>query len=83
MAVLSAEELAELRRRVRTSVGNVTWTKPQINAAVQATENWFEANRSSLVSAIDTATSPHSFTGAQKKALVAYWMLQKFAREGV
>lgn len=83
MAVLTPEELADLRRRVRRSVGDVSWTKPQINAALQAIEDWFELNRTLIVAAIDTASNPFTFTGPQKKALVAYWMLQKFGREDV
>ncbi len=83
MALLSQMELADLRRNVRRSAGDVSWTKPQINAAVQAIEDWFVQNRSSLVTAINTATGPFLFTGAQKKALVGYWMKQKFGREGV
>ena len=81
MAVLSGLELAELRRAMATN-GTVTWTKPQINAALQAIEDWFEANRASLGAAIE-AVAPGLYTAPRKKRLVAYWLRQKFVREGV
>lgn len=82
MAILSVKELAELRRACARNVTPVTWTKPQINAALQAIEDWFEANRASLGAAIETA-APLQFAGPLKKRLVAFWLRQKFGREAV
>lgn len=79
MAVLTSEQLATLRQRI--PAGN--WAKPTINAAFQAIEDFFENNRATISTAIDTATAPHVFTAAQKRRLVALWLLQKFAREGI
>ena len=82
MAILTLEELAFLRRETAKHQTPVTWTKPQINAASQATENWFEANRASLNSAINAATSPVVFPAAVKLRLVKEWLRQKFERGG-
>ncbi len=85
MAILSAPEQAELRRQIAAELPAVDFTKPQVNAAFQAIEDWFEANRASLSTAINAATVPagYTFTAAQKRILVAYWLRQKFGREGV
>jgi len=82
MAVMTSDELVELRQEC--AVGEtVSWNKATINTALQAVEDWFEANKASLAGEIDTATAPFTFTNAQKKKLVAYWLRQKFRREGV
>ena len=81
MAILTGDELAELRRAMAAN-GTVTWTKPQINAALQAIEDWFEANRVALGAAIEAA-APGLYNATRKKRLVAYWLRQKFVREGV
>jgi len=80
MAVLSSLDLAELRRDVAPNT-NVNYPKATINAAFQAIEDWFEANRASLGSAIDTA-APGVFNAARKQILVKYWLEQKFERGG-
>ncbi len=81
MAVLNTAELAELRQSLAEGKV-VSWTKPQINAGLQAIEDWFEANKGNLGSAIE-AVAPGAFNAARKKELVAYWLRQKFRREGV
>lgn len=79
MAILAATPLAELRQAVASGLV-VTWTKPIINTALQAIEDWFEANRASLGTAIE-AVAPGAFTNPQKKKLVAYWLSYKFGQE--
>lgn len=81
MAVLNTTQLEELRRHLETSGIAVTYTKVQVNAALQAIEDWFEANRTSLSTAINAGTAPFTFTGAQKVKLVKFWLLQKAGRE--
>jgi hypothetical protein len=82
MAVMTSDELVEIRREC--AVGEtVTWDKATINIALQAIEDWFEANKADLVGAINTATSPFVFSNPQKKKLIAYWLKQKFRRENV
>ena len=78
MAVLTPSELAELRRGLAKNMAEVTWDKTAANAAHQAIENLFESSRGTFASAIGPG-----FSGSQKKKMVAFWMLQKFRREGV
>lgn len=82
MATLLNNELSELRQTAGRDQA-VDYTKPQINAALQAIEDWFEANRAALGAAINTATAPYVFTPALKRRMVAHWFRQKFSREGV
>ena len=82
MAVLTASELAELRRNTSAASGTVTWDKGQINAALQAIEDDFENRRASVINAIDAATAPFAFTGAQKKQIIRHWLAQRSHREG-
>ena len=82
MALLTATQLSELRQKF--TVGeSPTWTKATVNAALQAIEDWYEANKATGVTAVNTATSPTVFTANQKKKLFAFWLYQKFIREGV
>lgn len=81
MAVLTQQQLVPIRRFVAKAVGAPRYTKPQINAAAQAVEDWFEANRAALGTAIETA-APGMFNTAQKKQLVAAWLSSKFERGG-
>lgn len=82
MAALLPGELTELRQLVARDQ-LVDYTKTQANAALQAIEDWFEANRTALGNAINTATAPYVFTPAMKRRLFAHWCRQKFGREGV
>lgn len=86
MAVLTSEQLTEIRQRLATKATEqgfpVDYTKPIINVAAQAVEDWFEANRPSLSAAINAATNPLVLTASQKKFLVAYWFYQKIKIEG-
>ena len=81
MAVLTAGELAQIRRDCAALGLTVNYIKPQINAAAQAVEDWYETNKGGISTAIDIATAPFVFTASQKKAVGAYWMLYKFGKE--
>lgn len=82
MAVLDSLQLAEVRRAYADRRGpGVDFTKPQVNAAIQAIEDWFEANRATLAAAIDAATAPYVFPAAQKKLLAAMWLDHKSRRD--
>jgi hypothetical protein len=81
MAMLSNDQLTELRQAVARESATVPWTKPQINAAVQAIEDWFEANRAALGTAMEAA-APGLFSAAQKRVLVKFSLAQKFAWGG-
>jgi len=82
MATLTAEELAELRRDICKGQ-RPNFTKVTINSALQAVETWFEANRASIKTAINTSTAPYVFTNPMKKILIAHYLKQKFKRENV
>ena len=83
MAILTADQLTELRQRFAATLATLGVTKAEVNAALQAVEDYFENTaRAGFGAAIETAV-PAKFTAAQKKRLVAYWLLQKFTREGV
>ena len=79
MAILINLELDELRRRVASEL-NVDWTKPQINVALQAAEDWFETNKVSLLTSIDSATAPKVFTIGQKRRIATAWLKYKFSK---
>lgn len=80
MAVLSPSDLATLRQEF--AVGRtVAHTKPQINAVLQAIEDFIEANRVALGTAIEAA-APGVFNAGQKRDLVKFWLRSKFLRGG-
>lgn len=85
MAVLTSDELTAIRREVARGLQAtgtpINFTKAQVNAAIQALEDWFEANRAAASTAINNATSPFVFTNAQKKQIMAYWLQLKFGKE--
>ena len=81
MAVLTATQLAELRRMAAAEASVVTWNKTQVNPVLQAIEGWWEASRASLGAAMEAA-APGVFNAAQKKALGKYWLWQKYGRGG-
>jgi hypothetical protein len=82
MAILTGDQLAELRRGIAGEAVSVNWSKSTANAATQAIEDWYEAQRASLGAQIDSATSPFVFTNSQKKSLGKFWLKQKFGRGG-
>ncbi len=82
MAILTADELAALRRRMAASAGAVDWDKGTVNAALQAVEDKFELIRSDISATIDTAAAPFVFTVQQKEKLVGATLQRKFVREG-
>ncbi len=81
MAVLDSAQLASLRQSLARLETAIDYDKPTVNAALQAIEDWFEANRSGIATAIDAATSPFVFSAARKRRLVKFYLLQKSGRE--
>lgn len=81
MPILSVLQLAEIRQKCAQISPSVNYTKPQINAALQAVEDWFENARPVLNGSINAATLPFILTPEQKRQLVKFWLLQKFGRE--
>lgn len=76
---IPVSNLAEVRESCGKAVP-VTWTKTEINAAAQAFIDWFDsaAARQAIGTAMDTATSPKIFTGAEKRAIITACLYQKF-----
>lgn len=77
MAVLNGGELNTIQQGCEKIV-TVDYTKAQINTAIQAIEDWYQLNKGDISTDIDTATSPFSFSIAQKKAIFAYWAFYRF-----
>lgn len=85
MATLSVTELASIRQECAKTQA-VDYTKPVINAAAQAIEDYLEnmlTNRpaTSLNAAINAATSPVTLSAAQKKKIGAEVLQRKFLRD--
>jgi len=81
MPILSATQLVEIRQAAARDQELVNWDKAQINAAAPAVEDWFEANRASLNTAINAATNPLVLPAAVKRLLIIAFLLQKARRE--
>ena len=73
MAVMSPTELADARKIARQLLGTLNYSKPTVNDAIQAIEDWFEANRSGISTVIDTATfeDPHQYAQGLHHVFVA------------
>ena len=85
MATLSAAKLAVARRATSGQLKKIVEysgaDKPTLNAAVQAVEDWFEGQRSTISTDINTATSPTVLSANTKKFLVASYLAYKAAKE--
>jgi len=82
--MLTNQQLAELRRAVARGRADVPWDKGTINAALQAIEDAFEANRTTLEAAVDVSTAAldgRTFAKAEKAELISAWSQQKATRE--
>lgn len=93
MAVLTGTELAKCRNFCESGFAPVNYTKPQINAALQAIEDAMR-NRliiagdvgqtvQQVVSAAVTASSAYPWSNAQKKILFALWADLTFQKDKV
>ena len=80
MATISTPHLVACRRGLERSGNPINYNKTQINAAIQAIEDRFEATRSGFNTAIEGA-APGIFSAAQKRQLFAYWASIKFEIE--
>ncbi len=80
MAVLTKPQTRQIGRHITRGV-TTDWSSTQADAAVQAIEDWFEANRGAISAAINAASSPKVFSAAQKKTLLLEFLLQKVRRE--
>jgi hypothetical protein len=90
MAEITPEQAVELRRIAARRSPTVTWTKPQINAALQAIEDAIQSTsnvggrsiKAALALAIENA-APGVFTNPQKDELFVIWCRFNVARGGI
>lgn len=89
MAVLITPELVSLRQLIARQMAP-TWTKPQINAALQAIEDAVQStsnvgNRSlkTYIGNAIEAAAPGVFTAGQKDTLFILWSYFNARRGGV
>ena len=66
---ISAKRLTTLRRELARRVANVNYTKPEANAAFQATRDAMDANRPGIRTDIETA-APSAFNLGQKNHII-------------
>jgi hypothetical protein len=83
MAVLTTEQKASLRRFIAGESQTVGWNKAQVDAMMQAIDDWADANQASLNAAINAATQPLgiTFTAGQKTRAFVYWCLMRHLRD--
>ncbi len=82
MAILTIEQLTELRQGVERENDIATWSKADLNAAVQAIEDKWGTIQAELSTAIDVATAALVFSNPMKKKIGKYWLRQRFDRGG-
>ena len=83
MATLTATELAELRQQIeREWITDIDFNKSVANAALQSLEDWYEGERATVSGLMDTATTPKTFTGAEKKLIAKSYLKWKFEQGG-
>jgi hypothetical protein len=86
MAVLTADELVSLRRKLAhlaEATGlPIDYVKSEVNDAFQAIEDWWElpATKADISNAIDASTA-FSFTNEQKKKIGKFWLELKAGKE--
>jgi hypothetical protein len=82
MAILTAAELDDVRHQWQRDADGIPWSRPKVNAALQAVEDVFTgtALQTALSNAIDAAIAPGTMTAAQKRVLVKHWLWSRFAR---
>lgn len=74
MAILTADELQDIRQRMAAKYPEINWRKKAINDASQAVEDaYVNTARQILIDAIEAA-SPGKFDDNQKRSIVRLWM---------
>jgi hypothetical protein len=84
MAVLSSADLQELRSRLCFNTSTQTWTKAQVNAALQAIEDRVQltATKNAIAGDIEAA-APGVFDASQKQLLFGIWCYSAARRLGI
>jgi hypothetical protein len=81
MAILTGHELSKLRKVTRNSYAwdEIDFTKPDINAAFQAMEDWYQAHKVDAATRMDAATEPvYTFSSTQKKVIASGYFALRF-----
>lgn len=85
MAVLNREDFDELvnnlSNKLQEKLEAIDFHRGHLEAAYQAVEDLIENSRTAISNAIDTATTPYVFSNQNKKRIVAYYFLRKFAKD--
>ena len=92
MTTLTTDQLTPIHRYCERSFSVVGYTKPTINAALQAIEDVMtvrlilagdvgQAIPQIISGAVNAATAPFVFSVEQKRALFAFWAELKFQRD--
>lgn len=83
MAALTDQERQDLWGLLNRNTPEQTWTKPQINAALQAVEDLMEqpATRTQVGNAIEAA-APGAFNAAVKQQIFLTWASSYTRRKG-
>ena len=84
MATFTADQLVMLRALMARNVAPQTWTKAQVNAALQALEDRLRlAGTQTTLSNDIEAAAPGIFTIQQKQTLFGVWCYTAAARLGI
>ena len=83
--ILSDLQLAKLRQAAAQYTDSpADYEKDIVNAAFQALEDWYEAEKPVVSGIIDSATAPfddYAFTNAEKKILAEVYLILKSQME--
>jgi len=82
MAVLTPEQLVSLRQAFEREGDVATWGKADLNAALQAIEDWWETNQAGREAAINAATAPLILSADVKQKLGKHWQQHKHGKGG-
>lgn len=82
MATITNERLAKHRQALSSKLSTVTWTKAQVNAAVQAVVDLLQSpsSRSAVSSEIETA-APGVFNATEKQEIFVRAVDELFEQE--
>lgn len=78
MAMITNLDLADLRRKYARKIAHSGYTKPIINAGLQAIEDWNVGGKGippgqALYAQINVATAPFIFTNPEKDEMIRTW----------
>lgn len=81
MAVLIAAQLAQVRNGCERIEPNIGYTKAEVNAVIQAYEDYYETTARAGFGAAAEVAAPGVFNAAQKKRIGKFYLFLKFGLE--